>query len=197
MIASSDVRLVVGLRNPGPDYAETRHNIGADAVLRFVADASATLKRAPQGIRAESTDMNIDGHRAVVALPTTFMNESGQAVQPLVRYYGIALSEMLVVHDDIDVPFGKLKMQWARGHGGNNGVRSVATVVKSPDFWRLKIGVGRPPGRMDPADFVLNRFKKVERSDIDVSVYRAVEVIERFIVQGGEETRQFTGELNN
>lgn len=141
--------------------------------------------------------MNIDGHRAVVALPTTFMNESGQAVQPLVRYYGIALSEMLVVHDDIDVPFGKLKMQWARGHGGNNGVRSVATVVKSPDFWRLKIGVGRPPGRMDPAVFVLNRFKKVERSDIDVSVYRAAEVIERFIVQGGEETRQFTGELNN
>ncbi len=125
------------------------------------------------------------------------MNESGQAVQPLVRYYGITLSEMLVVHDDIDVPFGKLKIQWARGHGGNNGVRSVATVVNSPDFWRLKIGVGRPPGRMDPADFVLNRFKKVERSDIDVSVYRAAEVIERFIVHGGEETRQFTGELNN
>ncbi len=125
------------------------------------------------------------------------MNESGQAVQPLVRYYGIALSEMLVVHDDIDVPFGKLKIQWARGHGGNNGVRSVVGVVKSPDFWRLKIGVGRPPGSMDPADFVLSRFKKAERPDIDVSVYRAAEVIERFIVGGGEETRQFTGELNH
>jgi PTH1 family peptidyl-tRNA hydrolase len=139
----------------------------------------------------------MDGHHAVVAVPTTFMNESGQAVQPLVRYYGIALPEMLVVHDDIDVPFGKLKMQWARGHGGNNGVRSVVGGVKSPDFWRLKIGVGRPPGRMDPADFVLSRFKKAERPDIDVSVYRAADVIERFIVGGGEETRQFTGELNN
>ncbi len=158
---------------------------------------SATLKRAPQRIRAEATDINIDGHRAVVALPSTFMNESGQAVQPLVRYYGVDLSEMLVVHDDIDVPFGKLKMQWARGHGGNNGVRSVAGTLGTPDFWRLKIGVGRPPGRMDPADFVLSRFKKVERSDIDVSVYRAAEVIERFIVNGGEETRQFTGELND
>ncbi len=158
---------------------------------------SATLKRAPQRIRAEATDINIDGHRAVVALPSTFMNESGQAVQPLVRYYGVDLSEMLVVHDDIDVPLGKLKMQWARGHGGNNGVRSVAGTLGTPDFWRLKIGVGRPPGRMDPADFVLSRFKKVERSDIDVSVYRAAEVIERFIVNGGEETRQFTGELND
>jgi len=158
---------------------------------------SATLKRAPQRIRAEATDINIDGHRAVVALPSTFMNESGQAVQPLVRYYGVDLAEMLVVHDDIDVPFGKLKMQWARGHGGNNGVRSVAGTLGTPDFWRLKIGVGRPPGRMDPADFVLSRFKKVERSDIDVSVYRAAEVIERFIVNGGEETRQFTGELND
>ena len=158
---------------------------------------SATLKRAPQRIRAEATDVNIDGHRAVVALPSTFMNESGQAVQPLVRYYGVDLSEMLVVHDDIDVPFGKLKMQWARGHGGNNGVRSVAGTLGTPDFWRLKIGVGRPPGRMDPSDFVLSRFKKVERSDIDVSVYRAAEVIERFIVNGGEETRQSTGELND
>ena len=104
---------------------------------------------------------------------------------------------MLVVHDDIDVPFGKLKMQWAGGHGGNNGVRSVAGVLRSPDFWRLKIGVGRPPGQMDPADFVLSRFKKAERREIDVSVYRAAEVIERFIVGGGEETRQFTGELND
>lgn len=164
--------------------------------MRFVADASATLKRAPQGIRCEATDVNIDGHRAVVALPTTFMNESGRAVAPIVRYYGIDLSEMLVVHDDIDVPFGKLKMQWARGHGGNNGVRSVAASLDSPEFWRLKIGVGRPPGRMDPADFVLSRFKKAERPDIDVSVYRAAEVIERFIVEGGEETRQFTGEQN-
>jgi len=125
------------------------------------------------------------------------MNESGQAVQPLVRYYGIELDQLLVVHDDIDVPFGKLKVQWSGGHGGNNGVRSVAGSLDSHDFWRLKIGVGRPPGRMDPADFVLARFSRSERSDVDVSVYRAAEVIERFIATGGEQTRQFTGELND
>ncbi len=133
----------------------------------------------------------------MLALPMTFMNESGQAVSPLVRYYGIELDQLLVVHDDIDVPFGKLKVQWSRGHGGNNGVRSVAGSLKTPDFWRLKIGVGRPPGRVDPADFVLSRFSRSERPDADVSVYRAAEVIERFIATGGEETRQFTGELND
>jgi len=141
--------------------------------------------------------VNVDGHRAVVALPTTFMNESGQAVAPLVRYYGIELDDLLIVHDDIDVPFGKLKMQWAGGHGGNNGVRSVAGSMKSPDFWRLKIGVGRPPGRVDPADFVLSRFSRSEDPEIDVSVYRAADVIARFITHGGEDARQLTGELND
>lgn len=155
------------------------------------------MKRAPQGIRCKIADVNIDGQRAVLALPTTFMNESGQAVQPLVRYYGIDLVETLVVHDDIDVSFGKLKIQWARGHGGNNGVRSIVGSLGSPDFWRLKIGVGRPPGRMDPADYVLAKFSRSERSEVDVSVYRAAEVIERFIAAGGDEARQFAGGLND
>jgi len=141
--------------------------------------------------------VKVDGHRAVLALPTTFMNESGQAVAPLVRYYGIDPGRLLVVHDDIDVPFGKLKMQLSGGNGGNNGVRSIVGSLKLPDFWRLKIGVGRPPGRMDPADFVLTGFSRVEEPDVDVSVYRAAEVIERFIVSGGEDARQFTGELND
>jgi len=125
------------------------------------------------------------------------MNESGQAVAPLVRYHGIELDQMLVVHDDIDVPFGKLKVQWSGGHAGNNGVRSVVNSLKTPEFWRLKIGVGRPPGRMDAADFVLRRFTKVERPDVDLSVYRAAEVIGRFVAHGGDDARQFTGELND
>lgn len=161
-----------------------------------MANVSATLKRAPKRIRGEIAEVNVEGHRAVAGLPTTFMNESGHAVQPLVSYYDIELQDLLVVHDDIDVPFGKLKVQWARGHGGHNGVRSVAGSLKSPDFWRLKIGVGRPPDRVDPADFVLSRFNKAEQSDVDASVYRAAEVIERFIVEGGEESRQFAGSLN-
>ena len=140
--------------------------------------------------------MNVDGHRCVLSLPTTSMNESGQAVVPLVRYFGVSPERLLVVHDDIDTPFAKLKLQWARGHGGNNGVRSVAGSMGSSDFWRLKIGVGRPPGRQDPADYVLSRFAAAEREEIGVSVYRAADVIERFVTEGGEAARQFAGEQN-
>ena len=101
------------------------------------------------------------------------------------------------MHDDIDVPFSKLKVQWSRGAGGNNGVRSTIGSLKTNDFWRLKIGVGRPLGRMDPADFVLARFSKAESEDIGVTVYRASDVIERFIRHGGEDARQYAGELND
>lgn len=125
------------------------------------------------------------------------MNESGQAVAPIVRYYGIAADNILVVHDDIDVPFAKLKVQWARGHGGNNGVRSTAGSLKSDDFWRLKIGVGRPPGRVEPADYVLGTFRANEAEEISWSVDRAGDVIQRFISFGGEDARQFAGELND
>lgn len=124
------------------------------------------------------------------------MNESGQAVAPLIKYYGIDLANLLVVHDDIDVPFGKIKVAVAGGHGGNNGVRSVIGSVGSKEFWRLKIGVGRPPRHMEPADFVLGRFKGDEQDDIDAAVYRASDVIARFIETDGETVRQYAGELN-
>lgn len=163
----------------------------------FLENLQQTFKRARQGVRAEVCEIALDGHRATMALPTTFMNESGQAVAPLVRYYGIESDNILVVYDDIDVPFARLKMQWAGGHGGNNGVRSVVGSLKSGDFWRLKLGVGRPPGRIDPADFVLGRFGKSERGDIDVTIARATAVIERFVGHGGEDARQFAGELND
>ncbi len=166
-------------------------------MANFCEDQGASFKRARQGIRAEICELAIDGYRAVLALPLTFMNESGQAVAPVVRYYGIGSDNILVVHDDIDVPFAKLKVQWAGGHGGNNGVRSTAKSLKSDDFWRLKIGVGRPPGRMDPADYVLGRFRTAERDDISVSVQRAGDVIRHFISSGGESARQFAGGLNN
>jgi PTH1 family peptidyl-tRNA hydrolase len=125
------------------------------------------------------------------------MNESGQAVAPLCRYYGVESDRILVIHDDIDVPFGKLKVQWGRGHGGNNGVRSVIGSLKTEDFWRLKIGVGRPPSHMDPADYVLGRFRSDEGEAVDVAVYRAADVAAKFITDGGERARQFAGELND
>lgn len=165
-------------------------------MARFAADHTVSFKRARQGIRAEVAELSLGGHRVILAIPLTFMNESGQAVAPLVRYFGIQPENILTVHDDIDVPFAKLKVQWAGGHGGNNGVRSTIGSLKSEDFWRLKLGVGRPPGRIDAADFVLARFRPTERDDIDVTVARATDVIERFVVSSGEDARQFAGELN-
>ena len=166
-------------------------------MARFAHSQGASFKRARQGIRAEISEVALGGQRAVLSLPQTFMNESGQAVVPIIRYYGIQPENILVVHDDIDVPFAKVKVQWARGHGGNNGVRSIAGSLKSEDFWRLKVGVGRPPGRVDPADFVLGKFRPVEREEISSAADKAGEIIERFISSGGDDARQFAGELNS
>jgi len=165
-------------------------------VERFLSDNHLTLSRAPQRIKADIAEINLDGSRAVVAVPRTFMNESALAVAPLARYFGVDLAHLFVVHDDIDVPFGKLKVQEGRGHGGNNGVRSIIGSL-GRDFWRLKVGVGRPPSFMDAADYVLGRFSKDEEEPIDVAVYRGADVINRFITAGGDDARQFAGELND
>ncbi len=132
----------------------------------------------------------------MLALPRTFMNESGQAVAPLVRYFSTPQERFLVIHDDIDLPFAKMRVQEGRGPGGNNGVKSIIQSVGSQDFWRLKCGVGRPPGRQDPADFVLRPFRKEEREEIDLVVQYAADVVETFVTEGGEAARERAGELN-
>lgn len=154
---------------------------------------SARFKRARRKVRAEISEARIDGTRAVLAVPTTFMNESGRAVAPLLRYFDAEPSDLLVVHDDIDLPFARLRVQFNRGSGGNNGARSVIQSLGTQEFWRLKCGVGRPPGRMDPADFVLRRFTAKEQPEIDLLVQQAADVVERFIVEGGPEAQQLTG----
>lgn len=154
----------------------------------------ARFKRAPR-IRADIAELNIGGMRAVLSRPTTFMNESGQAVAPLVRYFGMPLERLLVVHDDIDMPFAKMRVQEGRGSGGNNGVASIIKSLSDEEFWRLKCGVGRPPGRMNPASFVLKRFAKHEREEIDLLRQYAADVIEIFITAGGAEARQQAGEV--
>ena len=130
-------------------------------------------------------------------MPRVFMNESGRAVVPLVRYYRVPGERLLVVHDDIDLPFGKLRAQRGGGHGGHNGVRSVARMLGDADFWRLKVGVGRPPGRMNPADYVLKRFTAAEQPEIDVTVQYAADLIEQFITDSGEVIRERAGQLSN
>lgn len=121
------------------------------------------------------------------------MNESGQAVAPLLRYFGAETADVLIVHDDIDLPFAKMRLQFDRGSGGNNGAESVIRALGTREFWRLKCGVGRPPGRMDPASFVLRRFTKKERVEVDLMMQWAADVVERFIIEGGEAAKQSTG----
>ena len=181
------------MRNPGKRYDQTRHNLGADIVLAVAERSGSSFKRARRTIRAEVSETRIGGVRAVLAIPTTFMNESGQAVAPLMRYFDAEPENLLIIHDDIDLPFAKLRLQFDRGSGGNNGARSVIRSLGSQAFWRLKCGVGRPPGRMDPADFVLRRFTAKEQPEIDVTVQQAADVVELFIGEGGQPAQQLTG----
>jgi len=188
--------LIVGLRNPGPKYQATRHNLGAEVVQLLAERHGASFKKAKRFVRAQVAELRIGDTPAVLALPTTFMNEVGQAIAPLVRYYGTHHEQLLIVHDDIDLPFAKLRVAYDRGAGGNNGVASVVQSLKAQDFWRLKCGVGRPPGKMDPAAFVLKRFAAKERPEIDVSIQLAADVVEVFIADGGDAARQRAGEFN-
>jgi PTH1 family peptidyl-tRNA hydrolase len=124
----------------------------------------------------------------------TFMNESGGPVSGLVKYFKVDDAGLVLVHDDIDLPFGKLRFQSGRGSGGHNGVASVMRSIGSQEVWRLKVGVGRPPGRMDPADFVLRPFSAKERPDVDLLVAEGATVLRTFIAGGGEQARQAAGE---
>jgi PTH1 family peptidyl-tRNA hydrolase len=190
-----ETRLIVGLRNPGSRYDGTRHNIGAEVVAAVSPDLK--FKRARLGIRADVATLRIGDTRTVLAMPRTFMNECGQSIAPLVRYERVDGCRLLVVHDDIDLPFAKLKVQFGGGAGGHNGIRSIVNSLGTNEFWRLKIGVGRPPERVEPADYVLDRFAKVERAPIDEAVIRSLRVLEVFAVDGGDAARQTAGELND
>jgi PTH1 family peptidyl-tRNA hydrolase len=187
--------LIVGLRNPGSQYEGTRHNVGAAVVAETAHRAGTGFKKARRFIRAELAETRLGEVPAVLALPRTFMNNSGQAVAPLAKYYGVDSESMLVVHDDIDLPFAKLKVQFGRGPGGHNGITSVVNSMQTRNFWRLKVGVGRPPGRQDPADYVLRRFSGSEQPEMDLTLQYGADLVELFATDGPEMARQRAGEM--
>ncbi len=160
-----------------------------------VERAGASFRRAPRFMRAEVAETRTGDERMVFARPTTFMNESGQAVAPLLRYYDTSLDRLLVVHDEIDLDFGVLRVHHDRGSGGHNGVSSVIRSI-GQGFWRLRCGVGRPPGSRDPADYVLERFGSRERVDAELMTQYAADLVEVFVTEGGEAARQRAGEMN-
>jgi PTH1 family peptidyl-tRNA hydrolase len=179
--ASSPAQAVIGLRNPGPEYEGTRHNSGYEVLARVLERAGEKLGRAPSRVRAQVAQVGVGDDRVLFAVPVTYMNESGRAVRSLLDYFSLSPDGLLVVHDDIDLAFGRLKLQVGGGSGGNNGVRSIESALGTNQFSRLKFGVGRPPGQMDPADFVLRPFSKSEREEVELMIEDAADIVEQWV----------------
>ena len=174
--------MVVGLGNPGPRYARHRHNVGFQCVDLLAQRARLVFDRVQ--FRAAIATGEIAGVRVLLAKPQTFMNLSGQAVVPLLRYYRIEPADMLVLYDELDLPLGRLRLRAEGGAGGHNGMKSIITQLGSPAFPRLRIGIGRPPGRMEPADYVLQDFTTEQEIEMAFVRPRAVEGIETWLRDG-------------
>lgn len=181
--------VVVGLGNPGPSYEQTRHNVGAMVVDLLAARCESRLK-AHRRQRADVAEVRIGGHpgapgpRAVLAKPRSYMNESGGPVARLADFYKVPPERLLVVHDELDLPFGTIRLKLGGGDNGHNGLRSVRSALGTGDYCRLRIGIGRPPGRMDPAAYVLKPFSATERRDLDLEIDRAADAAEAVVADG-------------
>ena len=192
---AEDRWLLVGLGNPGPEYAGNRHNVGAmvlDELARRVGvtlgRAGGVLGRRPQAATAEARLGTLPGGapgpRVVLARPTTYMNVSGGPVGQLARYYDVPPERIVVVHDELDIPFADVRLKVGGGEGGHNGLRDVTRALGTKDYVRVRVGIGRPPGRMDAADYVLRDFSATERKDLDWLVGRAADAAEAVVLQG-------------
>ncbi len=182
MIAHEPCWLIVGLGNPGRRYARHRHNIGFRCLDRLAARHGLTFDRVQN--RALLATGRIADRAVVLAKPQTFMNESGRAVAPLVRAYHVPLERLLVVYDDLDLPPGTIRLRPEGGSGGHRGMRSIIEALGSQDFPRLRVGIGRPPGRMAPADYVLQDLSPEEEERFDRVCERVAEAIHCWLTEG-------------
>jgi PTH1 family peptidyl-tRNA hydrolase len=174
--------LVVGLGNPGPEYAGNRHNIGFEVVAELATRAKAPSMREKFG--AELAEATLRNERVLLCKPMEFMNVSGQAVSRVAKFWKIAPDATIVVHDDLDLPFGRLKLGAGGGHGGNNGVRSLLAELGSPDFLRVRFGVGRPASGGDAANYVLADFSRAEQKELPDLRIEAANAVEEIIANG-------------
>ena len=177
--------LVVGLGNPGSKYEGTRHNVGAEVVERLAARHGGRLRSGKE--RALVDEVRVEGRRVALAFPQTYMNESGDSVRRLVRRHGIDdLGHLVVVHDELDLPTGRIKLKLGGGLAGHNGLRSIRDHLGSTDFARIRIGVGRPPSAAKGADHVLKPPSKKDRLELDVAVEEAADAVEMILAEGIE-----------
>jgi peptidyl-tRNA hydrolase, PTH1 family len=176
------MHLVVGLGNPGTEYQDNRHNLGFMVVDELLARARASAPRAKFG--AELAEGTLGGERVLFCKPMEFMNVSGQSVARVAGFWKISVADTIVVHDELDVPFGRLKLGAGGGHGGHNGLRSLIADLGDPGFARVRVGIGRPlPGR-DPADYVLTDFSRAEAKELADVRMLAADAVEAIVAQG-------------
>jgi PTH1 family peptidyl-tRNA hydrolase len=194
MMTPESTYLLVGLGNPGREYKENRHNIGFMLIDRLAVRLNARgMKLQSKAIVISS---NYEGRKYILAKPQTYMNLSGQSVQGLLHFYKLPMDHLLIAHDDLDLPFGSIRIRPGGGPGGQKGMASTIGHLGTQEFPRLRLGIGRPPGRMDPADYVLQDFSRDEVSLLSEILDRAAEAALEFVVNGlNAAMNRFNGDI--
>ena len=186
----SDAWLVVGLGNPGPEYARTRHNVGQMVLDELASRLGGTFKVHKTRAQVLESRLRPGGPRVVLAKPLTYMNTSGGPVAGLAKFYGIPAERVIAVHDEIDIPFAALKLKIGGGEGGHNGLRDMSKALSTKDYYRVRVGVGRPPGRMDAASYVLKPFSSTEGKELPFLLDDAADAVEQLVENGLLEAQQ-------
>lgn len=181
---NENVWLVVGLGNPGPGYAGNRHNVGQMVLAQLADRLKANFKNHKTNSAVAEGRSNPGGPKLILAKPNSFMNLSGGPVAGLLRYYQVDAAHLIVVHDDLDLPFDSLKLKLGGGPGGHNGLRDIISATGTNDFIRVRVGIGRPPGRQPAADFVLHDFAAAERPNLPVLLADAADAVELITSEG-------------
>jgi PTH1 family peptidyl-tRNA hydrolase len=188
--------LVAGLGNPGDQYAATRHNVGQMVIDQLVKRHSVKLAshKSRTQIAAYKLGVGIDAHQIILAKSQSYMNETGGPIKALANFYSVEPEKIIVLHDELDIGFAAIRTKLGGGDNGHNGLKSMTSAFNTPDYYRVRLGIGRPMGQQDPADFVLKQFSKEEKKDLDEFIERGADVVE-FLIEKGLELTQ--GKFNS
>jgi len=183
--------LVVGLGNPGDQYAATRHNIGQMVIDELARRHSVKFSshKSRTDIAAFKLGVGVDAHSVIIGKSKSYMNETGGPVKALANFYSVEPAKIIALHDELDIPFAAIRTKFAGGDNGHNGLKSMTSAFGGPDYYRVRLGIGRPMGQQDPADFVLKAFSKVEQKDLSEFIVRGADVVESLITKGLEVTQ--------
>lgn len=176
--------LIVGLGNPGPDYSHNRHNVGQMVLDELAARVGGNFKAHKSRAQVLEGRLGLGGPRVVLAKPLTYMNLSGGPTSALARFFDVAPANVVAVHDEIDIPFNTVRLKLGGGEGGHNGLRDISKALATKDYLRVRVGVGRPPGRMEAADYVLRDFSSTEKKDLPFLLDASADAVELLVTDG-------------